>query len=153
MDICLKKSLHFRKVMHQSFVSIAPPSTGNSGDDNFSSTTALLKVLHCGDLLRVTAPLFILVNLMGVYLRNITSPALTRHCEGTQNVTVPHISPTIPHPSPTRMRRVLKVDFRSTFYETSCTNLGHIVFYTCNWKISYKSCSLFFLALLFNQFF
>ena len=56
-----------------------PNKTGNSGD-NFSSITALLKALHCGDLLRVIALLFIIVNSMGVYLRNITRPALTRHC-------------------------------------------------------------------------
>ena len=80
-----------------------PPPTGNSKDNDFSSITALLKVLHCGDLLRVIALLFIIVNSTGVYRCNITSPALTQHCGGggwTQNVTVPHISPTIPPPIP-----------------------------------------------------
>ena len=99
-------SLH---VMHQSFVTTAPPSpppppptppTGNSGDNDFSSITALLKALYCGDLLRVKALLFILVNSMGVYLCNTTSSALTRHCGGTRKVTTPHISPAIPRPSP-----------------------------------------------------
>ena len=33
-------------------------------------------------------------------MRNVTSPALTRHCEGTQKVTAPHISPAIPRSSP-----------------------------------------------------
>ena len=33
---------------------------------------------------------------LGVYLRNITSPALTRYCGGTQKVIAPHISPAIP---------------------------------------------------------
>ena len=46
--------------MHQSFVTTAPPPrTGNSGDNDFSSITALLKTLYCGDLLRVIALLFI----------------------------------------------------------------------------------------------
>ena len=71
--------------MHRSFVTTAsppPPPTGNSGDNDFSSVTAL----HCGDLLGVMALLFIMVNSTRVYLhnitsrhlRNITSPALTR---------------------------------------------------------------------------
>ena len=70
--------------------------TGNSGDNDFSSIKALLKALHCGDLLRVIALLFIMVNSLGVYLRNITSWALTWHCGGTQKVTALHISPAIP---------------------------------------------------------
>ena len=82
--------------MHQSFVTTAPPpAMGNSGD-NFPS----IKTLHCGDLLRVIAQLLITVNSTGVYLHNVTSPALTRH-GGTQKVTTPtpHISPAIPaHP-------------------------------------------------------
>ena len=49
--------------MHQSFVTAAPPPpTGNSGDNDFSSITALLKDLHCGDLLSVIALHFIIVN-------------------------------------------------------------------------------------------
>ena len=67
----------------------------NSGDNNFSSIIALLKALHCQDLLRVIALLFRLVNSMGIYLHNITSPALTQHCRGTQKVTAPPISPAI----------------------------------------------------------
>ena len=51
--------------------------TGNSGDNDISSIKALLKVLHCGDLLRVIAPLFIIVNSKGTNFRNITSPELT----------------------------------------------------------------------------
>ena len=39
-----------------------PPHTGNSGDYDFPLFTALLKALHCGDLLRVIAPLFININ-------------------------------------------------------------------------------------------
>ena len=61
-----------RNIMHQSFVTTAPPPTEKSGDD-FSSIKALLKALHCGDLLRVIAPLFIIVNSMGAYFRNITN--------------------------------------------------------------------------------
>ena len=49
-------------------------------------------------------------------------------------------------------RRVLKIDFRSAFYEISCTTFGHLVFYTCQAKISWKSCSLIFLASLSDQF-
>ena len=45
------------------------------------------------------APLFIIVNSMRAYFRNITSRGLTRHCGGTQMVTTLHISPAIPaHP-------------------------------------------------------
>ena len=77
-----------------------PAPTGNRGVNDFSSVIALLKALHCGDLLRVIALLFIMVNSTGVYLRNITSPAVTRHCGGTRKVTAPHINPVIPRPSP-----------------------------------------------------
>ena len=52
------------------------PPMGNSGDNDFSSTTALLKALHCGELLRVKGLVFIIVISTGVYLRNATSPAL-----------------------------------------------------------------------------
>ena len=76
-----------------------PPPTGNSGDNDFSSITALLKALHCGGLLRVITLLFIRVNSTGVYLRNITSPALTRHCGGTQKVIAHILAPPFPtHP-------------------------------------------------------
>ena len=75
-------------IMHQSFVTTALPPTRNSGDNNFSSITALLKALYCGDLLRVVALLFIRVNSTG---NNITSPSLTRYCGGTQKVIAPHI--------------------------------------------------------------
>ena len=60
------------------------------------SIIALLKALHCGDLLRVIALLFIIVNSTRVYLCNITSPPLTCHRRGTKKVTAPHISPAIP---------------------------------------------------------
>ena len=76
-----------------------PHLQGNSGDDDFSSIKALLKALHCKDLLRVIARLFITVNSTGVYLRNVTSPALTWHCGETQKVTAPHFSLAIPRPS------------------------------------------------------
>ena len=76
-----------------------PPPTGNSGDNDFSSIRALLKTLHCGDLLRVIALLFIRVNFTGVYLRNITSPAFTRYCGGTQKVMPRTLAPLSPaHP-------------------------------------------------------
>ena len=79
-------------LMHQSLVTTAPPPcpppTGNSGDNDFSAITALLKALYCGDLLRVIALLFIRVNSTGVYLRNITSLALTWYCGGTEKNSV-----------------------------------------------------------------
>ena len=85
--------------MHQSFVTTAPPPTGNSGDNDFSSIRALLKALHCGDLLSVIALLFIRVNFTGVYLGNITSPAFTRYCGGTQKVIARTLAPLSPaHP-------------------------------------------------------
>ena len=65
--------------MHQSFVTTVPPPTGNSGDDDFSSITALLKALYYGDLLRVIALLFIWVNSTG-YIYVISQ---TRHLPGT----------------------------------------------------------------------
>ena len=80
-----------RPVMHQSFVTTAPCRppppplpTGNSGDNDVSSITALLKALHCGDLLRVIALPFMRVNFTG-YI-----------CAISQKVTAPHISPAIP---------------------------------------------------------
>ena len=88
-------------IMHQSFVTTSPHEpTGKSGDNDFSSIKALLEAQHCGDLLIVIALFFIKVNSTGVYLRNITSPALTRHCMATQKVSTSHISPAMPHPSP-----------------------------------------------------
>ena len=67
-------------VMHQSFVTTAPPPHlwVNSRDD-FSFIKALLKALHCGDLLRVIALLFIIVNSTGVYLHEYHR----RHLPGT----------------------------------------------------------------------
>ena len=86
-------------IMHQSFVTTAPPPTGNSGDNDFSSIRALLKALHCVALLRVIALLFIRVNFTGVYMRNITSPAFTRYCGGTQKVIARTLVPLSPaHP-------------------------------------------------------
>ena len=70
-------------IMHQPFVTTPPhppsthPPTENSGDNDFSSITALLKAQHCGELLRNISLLFIIVNSTGVYLHNITSPTLT----------------------------------------------------------------------------
>ena len=52
-----------------------PPLTGNSGDNDFSSITAL----YCGDLLRVIALLFIRVNSTG-YIYVISQ---ARHSPGT----------------------------------------------------------------------
>ena len=67
--------------LHQSFVTTAPPPphtpTGNSGDNDFSSITALLKALYCGDLLRVINLLFIRVNSTGyIYV-------ISRHLPGS----------------------------------------------------------------------
>ena len=83
----------YNTLMHQSFVTVPHHLRGNRGDDVFSSITTLLKALHCGDLLRIIAMLFITVNSMGVYLRNITSLALILHCRWTQKDTALHISP------------------------------------------------------------
>ena len=65
------------------------PTYGNSGDNYFSSITALLKALHCGDLLRVTTLLFIIVNSTEVYICVISQ---ARHCRGARKVTAQHIS-------------------------------------------------------------
>ena len=79
--------------MHQSFVTTAPPPTGNSGNDEFSSITPLLKALYCRDLLRIKALLFIRVNSMG-YIYVISQ---AWHLPGgTQKVIALHISPAIP---------------------------------------------------------
>ena len=74
-----------------------PPPTprGNSGDNDFSSITALLKALYCGDLLREIALFFIRVNSSGVYLYNITSPALTQYCRSLA-CTLVRLSPAHP---------------------------------------------------------
>ena len=77
---------------------LPPPPMGNSGDNKFLAIITLLKALHCKDLLRVIAPLFIIVNSTGVSLYNVTSQA--GHCGRTQKVTALHIRPAIPSPSP-----------------------------------------------------
>ena len=76
--------------------STAPPPLGNSGDNDFSSITALLKALHCGHLLRVIAMLFMIVlkSHGGVYLSNITSPAL-RGVGNLKGHCPPHVSPAL----------------------------------------------------------
>ena len=80
-----------------SFVTTASPATGNSGDNNVSSSTALLKALHCKDLLWVIALLFTLLTSTGVYLHNITCMALQGELKGSLPHTVAHyISPTQP---------------------------------------------------------
>ena len=68
---------------HQSFVTTAAPRayttpSGNSGD-NVSSITALLKALHCRDLLRVIALRFKIVNSM----RYICVISQAQHLPGT----------------------------------------------------------------------
>ena len=68
-----------------------PPPTGNSGDKDFSSITALLKALYSGDLL--IALLFIRVNSTGYIY--VISQAWHRYCGGTLKDIVPHISPAI----------------------------------------------------------
>ena len=87
-------------LMHQLFVTTAPPPTGNSGDNDFSSITALLKALYCGDLLRVIALLFIRVNSTG-YIYVISQ---ARHLPGTAGelkrslpCTLTPLSPVHPH--------------------------------------------------------
>ena len=45
-----------------------------------------------------------------------------------------------------------KMYFRSAFHEICCTCFGHLVSHTCKSKISWKSCSLYFLASLSDQF-
>ena len=79
--------------MHQSFVTTAPPPPTENSEDIHCSPAK--NSAHGGDLLRVVAQLFIIVNSVGVYLHNITSLALW----GTEKVTAPNISPTIPRPS------------------------------------------------------
>ena len=78
-----------RKVYAPVICNHCPPTYGEQRGQRLFILTALLKALYCGDLLRVIALLFIR------YLRNITSPALTWYCEGTQKVIAPHISPAI----------------------------------------------------------
>ena len=83
--------------MHQSFVTTAspPPPTGNSGDNDFSSITALLKALYCGDLLRVIALLIIRVNSTG-YIYVISQARRLPSTAGGQKVIAKHISRAIP---------------------------------------------------------
>ena len=50
-----------------------------SRDSDFSSITALLKALYCGDLLKSQSTALYKSKFHGVYLRNTTSPALTRY--------------------------------------------------------------------------
>ena len=45
---------------------------------------------------RIIALLFIVVNSTGVYLCNITSPALTRHCGGAKSHYPPTLAPLSP---------------------------------------------------------
>ena len=68
--------------------------TRNSGDNDFSSITALLKALHCWD--ESGTLLFIIVNSMVAYLRNITSPALRWNTKSY----CPAHSPRYPQPFP-----------------------------------------------------
>ena len=85
-------------IVHQPFVTTASPPTGNSRDD-FSSIIALLEALHCEDLQRVIALLFVIVNCTGVYLRNITSPSpgTARELERLlPHTIIPAIPPSMP---------------------------------------------------------
>ena len=66
------------EIMHQSFVNSPAKSPVLRGPAE-SHSPALYKS-----------------KFLGVYLRNITSPALTRYCGGTQKVIAPHIGPAIP---------------------------------------------------------
>ena len=87
--------------MHQSFVTTAPPPTGNSGGNDFSSITALLKALYCGDLLRVIALLFIRVNSTG-YIYVISQ---AQHLPGTAGEPERSLPRTLAPLSPAHPRR------------------------------------------------
>ena len=99
-DLCAQRRLRPAwasavRSMHQSFVTTDPPPPP-SGDNDFSTITALLKALYCGDLLRVIALLFISVNSTGYIYVKSQARHLTRYCGRTQKVISPHISLAIP---------------------------------------------------------
>ena len=89
---------------HKSFVTTAPPSLGNSGDYDYSSITAMLKTLHCGDKLKVTAPLFIPCspNATAVtsFCKEITVLALPQHCGDDRKVNASYLSLVIHRSTP-----------------------------------------------------
>ena len=79
-----------------------PPPTGNSGDNDFSSTTALLKALYCGNLMRAIALLFIRVNSTG-YIYVISQ---ARHLPGTAGELKRSLPRTLAPLSPAHPRRL-----------------------------------------------
>ena len=98
--LTLRRYMILREFMQKTFVTTAPsPSTsvGNSGDNGFSSITALLKALLCWDLLRVITLLIYKWNKFqeGYILCNITSLAL----RGTSRAHCPTQMAAIPSPS------------------------------------------------------
>ena len=86
--------------MQQSFVTTAPPHPpphlqGIAGTTTFHPNSPAKSPLLRGPA-ESHSPALYKSKFLGVYLRNITSPALTRYCGGTQKVIAPHISPAVP---------------------------------------------------------
>ena len=84
--------------MHQSFVTTAPPPPphiwGIAGTTTFHPNSPTKSPVLQGPA-ESHSPALYKSKFLGVYLRNITSPALTRYCGGTQKVIAPHVSPAI----------------------------------------------------------
>ena len=97
---------NLKMLMHQSFVTTAPlpppppphPTGKMRGQLFIHNSPAKSPVLRGPA--ESHSPALHKSKFHGVYLRNITSPALTRYCGGTQKVIAPHINPAIPRPSP-----------------------------------------------------
>ena len=83
--------------MHQSFVTTAPPLHLRviAGTTTFHHNSPAKSPVLWGPA-ESHSPALYKSKFRGVYLCNITSPALTRYCGGTQKVIAPHISPAIP---------------------------------------------------------
>ena len=84
-------------LMHQSFVTTAPPPPqlrGIAGTTTFHHNSPAKSPVLRGPA-ESHSPALYKSKFHGVYLRNIKSPALTRYCGGTQKVIAPHISPAI----------------------------------------------------------
>ena len=81
--------------MHQSFVTTAPHLRGIAGTTTFHPNSPAKSPVLRGPA-ESHSPALYKSKFLGVYLRNITSPAFTRYCGGTQKVIAPHISPAVP---------------------------------------------------------
>ena len=83
--------------MHQSFVTTAPAPhlRGIAGTTTFHHNSPAKSPVLRGPA-ESHSPALYKSKFHGVYLCNITSPAPTRYCGGTQKVIAPHISPAIP---------------------------------------------------------